>query len=54
MGVTESEGEEAPSDLLRRADAELYAAKRDGRNRVAVSARRDLPRVLAIDDPAHR
>jgi len=51
IGVTESEGEEAPKDLLRRADAELYAAKRNGRNRVAVSAPRRLVPVQA-NDPA--
>ena len=45
LGVTESEGEEAPKDILRQADAELYTAKRDGRNRVAVCAPRRPQRV---------
>ena len=33
-------GLKAPNEVLRRADAELYNAKREGRNRLAVSAPR--------------
>ena len=40
IGATECEGDEAPNEVLRRADAELYTAKREGRNRLAVSAPR--------------
>jgi hypothetical protein len=40
IGVTESDGHEAPGDVLRRGDAELYTAKEKGRNRVAVCAPR--------------
>jgi diguanylate cyclase (GGDEF)-like protein len=38
IGVTECVGDEAPTEVLRRADTKLYAAKRDGRNRLAVAA----------------
>ena len=38
LGVTVSRsGHDAPSDMLRRADTALYAAKHSGRNRVAIS-----------------
>ena len=46
IGVAENEDEELPSNVLRRADTELYAAKRDGRNRIAVSTSPHLPQVL--------
>ena len=52
MGVTESRGEEASNEVLRRADAELYTAKHDGRNRVSVSAPRRLTRSQANEDQA--
>ena len=37
VGVTESEGSEASEDVLRRADAQLYAAKSAGRNRIGIA-----------------
>jgi diguanylate cyclase (GGDEF)-like protein len=40
FGVVESTGSESLSDLRRRADAALYAAKRDGRDRVCISGDR--------------
>jgi len=42
IGATECEGDEAPKEVLRRADAELYTAKREGRNHLAVSAPRRI------------
>ena len=50
IGVTEGAGGEAPGDVLRRADAELYSAKRNGRNRVSVGAPPSLPQVEANED----
>lgn len=40
IGATECAGDEASKEVLRRADAELYTAKREGRNRLAMSAPR--------------
>jgi diguanylate cyclase (GGDEF)-like protein len=40
IGATECEGDEAPNEVLRRADDELYAAKREGRNRLVVASPR--------------
>lgn len=37
MGVSQIEPRDSPSDALRRADAALYKAKREGRNRVQVA-----------------
>lgn len=51
VGVAQSESEDAPGDLLRRADNELYTAKRNGRNRVAVWAPQLPPIVQANEDP---
>ncbi len=50
IGVADYESEKTPSDVLRRADAELYAAKREGRNRLAVGASRGLPRAQASEE----
>ncbi len=52
IGVTESNGKEAPDDVVRRADTELYAAKRNGRIRVAVSAQWASLGGQRDDDPA--
>jgi diguanylate cyclase (GGDEF)-like protein len=38
IGVAERQGDESAATVLRRADMALYAAKRDGRGRVAVAA----------------
>ena len=38
IGIAERLGDESASGLLRRADAALYSAKRDGGGRIAIAA----------------
>lgn len=47
LGVSQYRAGEPVTHLLQRADAALYASKRDGRNRVTAEAAEDLPEAAA-------
>lgn len=54
IGATECGRDEAPTEVLRRADAELYTAKREGRNRLEVSAPQRQTSFVDLLDAASR
>jgi hypothetical protein len=57
FGLTMARADDDVASLLRRADAEAYAAKRAGGNRVIVSVVPQVSRsgvVPSVDSPKHR